>query len=220
MGFDIQLIDRFVSAGEDARNALERRPEPFHKRSAGAVTRSRAAAIGRCSKGIGLEFVETVEDAEFLAVVGHDSPQRNVSDYEAELRAGVVRRLPMICANPDLVRLSPQGLIEAAGRARAALRSTRRGRCSITANRIRRSTARASRRSAVPRTKCSRSAIRWSTTCSAPRAWGLRSALIPGGVHGPELGVAWGELPAPETWRAFAAKAAAMPDYLLGAFNW
>ena len=49
---------------------------------------------------------------------------------------------------------------------------------------------------------------------------GIASALIPGAVHGPELGVAYGELPDENRWRAFAAKASSQPEYLLAAFNW
>lgn len=30
VGFDARLFDRFVSAGEDARSAIERRAHPFH----------------------------------------------------------------------------------------------------------------------------------------------------------------------------------------------
>jgi ribonucleotide monophosphatase NagD (HAD superfamily) len=52
------------------------------------------------------------------------------------------------------------------------------------------------------------------------RRAGLASALIPGGVHGAELGAEWGELPHEEAWRAFATGACSQPDYLLAAFNW
>jgi len=60
MGFAAGLLDRFVSAGEDARIALQSRTEPFH----GALG-PRCYAFTRGGdrsllEGIGLEFVERV----------------------------------------------------------------------------------------------------------------------------------------------------------------
>lgn len=219
MGFDIDLIDRFVSAGEDARNALEFRVEPFHMglgRHCYAFTRGGDRSL---LEGIGLDFVETVQDADFLAVIGNDSPQRGVKDYEVELRDGISRSLPMVCANPDLARFAPEGLIEAAGV--LAQRYEALGGAVFYHGKpyppIYRSCL-----TALGCTLDKVLAIGDSVehdVLGAVRV-GIRSALIPGGVHGPELGIAWGELPAREKWQAFAANAPATPDYLLSAFNW
>lgn len=219
MGFDIDLIDRFVSAGEDARNALEFRVEPFHMglgRHCYAFTRGGDRSL---LEGIGLDFVETVQDADFLAVIGNDSPQRGVKDYEVELRDGISRSLPMVCANPDLARFAPEGLIEAAG---------------VLAQRYE-ALGGAVFYHGKPYPPIYRSCLT-TLGCTLDKVLaigdsvehdvlgavrvGIRSALIPGGVHGPELGIAWGELPAREKWQAFAANAPATPDYLLSAFNW
>ncbi|MPZ45975.1 MAG: hypothetical protein GEV05_21820 [Betaproteobacteria bacterium] len=107
MGFEPEWFDRFVGAGEDARAALAERREPFHRalgRRCYAFTR---AANTSLLDGIGLEVVGCVEEAEFLVVIGIDSPPLGVADYEAHLHAGIARRLPMVCANPDIVRVSP-----------------------------------------------------------------------------------------------------------------
>lgn len=219
MGFDTGLIDRLVSAGDDARNALEFRVGPFHMglgRRCYAFTRGGDRSL---LDGIGLDFVETVQDADFFALIGTDSPRRGVEDYEVELRDGISRSLPMVCANPDLARLTPEGLIEAPG---------------ILARRYE-SLGGAVFYHGKPYPPIYSSCLA-ALGCPADKVLaigdsvehdvlgavrvGIRSALIPGGVHGPELGIAWGQLPSPEQWQAFAANAPATPDYLLSAFNW
>jgi len=219
MGFDTGLIDGFVSAGEDARNALESQTEPAYAtlgRRCFAITRGGDRSL---LEGIGLIFVETVEDADFLALTGTDSPERNVDDYAVELQAALARSLPMVCANPDLARFTPDGLIEAPG---------------VIARRYE-SLGGTVHYHGKPYPPIYRSCLT-TLVCPADKVLaigdsmehdvlgaarvGLRSALIPGGVHAPELGVAWGALPDPRAWRAFAADAPAQPDYLLRAFNW
>jgi len=213
MGFDVRCIDRFVSAGEEARKALQERP--FGTRCY-AFTRGGDRSL---LEGLGLEFVDRVEDAQFLAVIGSDSPARLLGDYEAELQAGIARRLPMVCANPDTARFVPGGITEAQG-VLARRYEALGGNVAYHGK-----PHPAIYRSCLQALGCPPGrvlAIGDSVdhdVLGASRA-GVHSALIPGGVHAVELGIAWGELPAPEAWRRFAASAAAQPDYLLAAFNW
>lgn len=219
MGFDTDLIDRFVSAGEDARNALESRTEPFYAglgRRCFAITRGGDRSL---LDGIGLTFVENVEDADFLALTGTDSPQRNVEDYEVELRTAVEKSLPMICANPDLARFTPEGLIEAPG-VLARRFEALGGAVSYHGKPYPQIYSMCLTALGCPTDRVV--AIGDSVehdVLGASRA-GLRSALIPGGVHASELGIAWGQLPSLEGWQAFAVNARATPNYLLRAFNW
>ena len=219
MGFDVSLLERFVSAGEEARAALEKHDDPFH----GALGK-RCFAFTRGGdrtllKGIGLELVDRIDDADFLAVIGSDSPQRSLADYEAELAAGIRRRLPMICANPDTARFSPQGLIQAPGL--LALRYEALGGQVFFHGKP----YPAIYKACLAALGCAPGKVITvgdsidHDVLGASRAK-LASALIPGGVHGGELGVAWGELPGEEAWRAFAGHAPAQPAYLLAAFNW
>lgn len=220
LGFDASLYDRFVGAGEDARSALLERRTDFH-RGLG----SRCYAFTRDGDhslfdGIGLTFVDRIDDADFLGAIGIDSPRRNAVDYEIELKAGIARGLPMICANPDLVRVSPAGTVEAAGmlaRRYEALggRVVRHGK---------------------PYPEIYRSCLAAMPSCRPERVIavgdsiehdilgaagvGLASAFVAGGIHADELVGRWGELPAGERWDRFIATAQARPDYLLPAFVW
>ena len=145
--------------------------------------------------------------------------QRLTRDYEDELNAGVARGLPMVCANPDIARLIPEGITEAQG---------------VLARRYEELGGEvfyhgkpypAVYRSCLEALACDANKVLAigdsieHDILGAARA-GIAGALIPGGVHAEELGISWGQLPTPEAWRAFAAQAPAKPDYLLGAFNW
>ncbi len=219
MGFERALFDRLVSAGEDARHAIATRNNAFH-RSLGtrcfAFTRDGDRTV---LEGIGLDLVDRMEDAEFLAVLGSDSPQRLLAGYEAELRLGIVHALPMICANPDLWRFAAGGMIEAPGV--LARRYEALGGAVFYHGKPHP----AIYRSCLEVLGCSRERVLAvgdsidHDILGANRA-GIRSALVTGGVHASALGVTWGEMPDAEAWRGFAADAVATPDYLLPAFVW
>jgi len=220
MGFDPAWLVRFVAAGEEARLAIEARADAFH-----AALGRRCYAFTRDGdrspiEGIGLEFVVRVDDAEFLAVIGSDSPRRNLASYEAELQAGIARRLPLICTNPDLARITPQGLIEAQGLLARHYESL--GGVVYYHGKphppIYRSCLQALGARAPARVLAIGDSVEHDIL-GAARA-GISSALIPGVVHAAELGVAWGELPLPDRWRKFITTAAAKPDHLLAAFQW
>jgi HAD superfamily hydrolase (TIGR01459 family) len=53
-------------------------------------------------EGTGRIIVEHLERADFVVATGTDGT-RSVADYESTLTAMIDRRLPMICANPDLL---------------------------------------------------------------------------------------------------------------------
>ena len=220
MGFDARLFDRFVSAGEDARAAIERRTHPFHARLGRryyAFTRDDDASL---LDGLALERVTRVEDADFLMVIGIESPRLGVADYKPLLAAGAARHLPMICANPDLTRVSPGGLVDAPGV--LARRYERLGGEVFHHGKphpaIYQSCLEALPVGARGKVVAVGDSIEHDVL-GAVRA-GLRSAFVAGGVHVADLVTAWGKLPEPAVWRRFLEGAIARPDYLLPAFVW
>lgn len=220
MGFVPALYDRFVGAGEDARTALSARSNPFHR-----ALGSRCYAFTRDGDrslfdGIGIEFVERVADAQFLAVIGIDSPRRNLIDYEAELAAGIARDLPMICANPDLLRPAGREMVQASG-VLAQRYEALKGRVFYHGKphpAIYGSCLEALGACAGQRVIAIGDSIEHDIL-GAARA-GIECALVAGGVHRAELGVRWGEAPTPAQWQAFAAEAVALPRFVLPAFVW
>jgi HAD superfamily hydrolase (TIGR01459 family) len=220
MGFDPRLFDRFVAAGEDAREAIAQRRTLFHARLGRryfAFTRDGNASL---LDGIGLERVGSVDAAEFLMVIGIDSPRLAIADYEPALAAGAALGLPMVCANPDLTRVSPEGLVDAPGL--LARRYEELGGEVFYHGK--------------PHPPIYQSCLEALAGCERSRVVavgdslehdvlgaarvGLASAFVAGGIHAQDLGIAWGESPQPAAWRAFLDAAPARPGYLLATFTW
>ena len=104
-----------MSSGEEAWQYLHRRDDPFY------------AALGRrclhiCSDrdleirdGLGLDYVDAVEEAEFILNTGPAGWDDTEEDYEPLLNRARARNLPMVCANPDLVVMHGARLALCAG---------------------------------------------------------------------------------------------------------
>ena len=220
MGFDASLFERVVSAGEDARSAIERRNHAFHAKLGWryfAFTRDDDVSL---LEGLGLERVGLVERADFLMVIGIESPRMTLADYEPLLALGAARGLPMVCANPDVARVSADGLIDAPG-ALARRYEALGGRVFYHGKpypAIYTACLDALAGCAPERVLAVGDSIEHDILGAA--RVGLRSAFVAGGIHVEELGAPWGELPGQEAWEKFVEGAVARPDYLLPAFVW
>lgn len=220
MGFDARMFDRFVTAGEDAREAMARRATPFHARLGQryfAFTRDDNVSL---MDGLGRERVDHVDDADFLIVIGIDSPRLTLADYEPALAAGAARRLPMVCANPDIVRPSPEGVLDAPGALAQRYRQLGgdvfyhgKPHAAIYESCL-------AALSGVPRERVVAVGDSIEHDVLGTSRAGLRSAFVAGGIHLAELDAAWGSLPQPEAWRRFMEGAIARPHYLVPAFVW
>lgn len=115
LGFDPGMFHAVITSGEVAWRALAERADEFH-RSLGS--RCYVVAEGDPSEflaGLDLAPVESVDSADFLLVIGIETPRRSLDDYLPILREGVRRNLPMLSANSDLVRFTRAGLQPAPG---------------------------------------------------------------------------------------------------------
>jgi HAD superfamily hydrolase (TIGR01459 family) len=104
-----------MSSGEEAWQYLRRRDDPFY------------ATLGRrclhiCSDrdleirdGLDLEFFDQAEWADFILNTGPAEWDDTIEDYAPLLRRCLERRLPMVCANPDLVVMHGAKLALCAG---------------------------------------------------------------------------------------------------------
>lgn len=108
IGIGDELYDDVVTSGEATWRALAERSEPFF---AGLGRRCILwSRYGDRSEvdGLPLEVVERVEDAEFLLLGGVEDDAR-LEQFAPTLEAAITRRLPMVCANPDVVAVQPGG---------------------------------------------------------------------------------------------------------------
>lgn len=115
IGVPADTYHQVMSSGEEAWQYLYRRDDPFY------------AALGRrclhvCSdrdleirEGLGLDYVETAEAADFILNTGPAGWDDTIEDYSPLLRRALAKRLPMVCANPDLVVMHGARLALCAG---------------------------------------------------------------------------------------------------------
>jgi HAD superfamily hydrolase (TIGR01459 family) len=114
LGFARELYDEVVSAGDDARDALVARDEPFHHALGRRCLLLARQGEAHLAEGLGLDLVDDVAVADFILLMTMDPPRQSVTGWMDLLRTASERRLPMICANPDLHRASPDGGLQEA----------------------------------------------------------------------------------------------------------
>jgi HAD superfamily hydrolase (TIGR01459 family) len=103
IGVPETLYHGVMSSGEEAWQYLHDRTDPFY-----AALGRRCLQIGserdlEIRDGLGLEFVETPQEADFILNTGPAEWEDTIADYAPILEAARGRDLPMVCANPDLV---------------------------------------------------------------------------------------------------------------------
>jgi HAD superfamily hydrolase (TIGR01459 family) len=115
IGVPTGTYHQVMSSGEEAWQYLHRRDDPFY------------ATLGRrclhiCSdrdleirEGLDLEFLDSPEETEFILNTGPAGWDDTIEDYTPLLRRCLARRLPMVCANPDLVVMHGAKLALCAG---------------------------------------------------------------------------------------------------------
>ena len=108
IGIDAALYDALVTSGEATWRALAERTEPFFAALGRRCILWSRAGDRSTVAGLPLDVVERVDDAEFLLLAGVEDDAR-LEDFGAELEAAAARGLPMVCANPDIVAVLPDG---------------------------------------------------------------------------------------------------------------
>jgi len=219
LGFAEDLYDQMITAGEDARHALERRQDPFH-----ATLGERCHVISRDGDrsvldDLGLTFTAEVDSADFLFVIGIDSPRRGLADYEDMLATAAARGVPMICANPDFIRVTDSGTVEAPG-VLARRYEQLGGRVRWHGKPHRPIYESCLRALGLPSARVVAVGDSVDHDVVGAATVGIASAMIAGGIHAEALCIAWGGTPTPEAQRAFFATAPALPRYLAPAFTW
>jgi HAD superfamily hydrolase (TIGR01459 family) len=220
IGFASDLYDAMISAGEDAHQQLKVRCDPFY-----AALGRRCVALMRPADailfdGLDLDIVERLEDADFVFLIALDPARTQIGHYEELLREAVARGLPMVCANPDLVRAGPHGLSPAPGM--VARRYEELG------GKVRyhgkphppiyRTCLEAFGGIDHGRVVAVGDSIEHDVAGAAGA--GVASALIAGGIHAAQLGIAHGQAPSRDAVAALLATAPARPSFVVPAFVW
>lgn len=114
MGITENCYTLLVTSGEIARESLSSRTYPFLPSMGRRCLLLSSYGESSLVQGLDIELAETVVSADFilLAGVGDDHP---MEFYQQILDYAGAHRIPLVCANPDWVRLSPKGLVFSAG---------------------------------------------------------------------------------------------------------
>ena len=114
MGIPSSYYSALMTSGELARTKLSKHAPPFDK-----IVGHRCLLLGSdrgaaLLDGLDVEQVTLISQANVILLTGvDDSVPRG--DYQAIFELGCARGLPLICANPDLVRVTDQGILPSAG---------------------------------------------------------------------------------------------------------
>ncbi|OUS18125.1 hypothetical protein A9Q97_01170 [Rhodospirillales bacterium 47_12_T64] len=102
LGIARDLADAVLSSGEVTWRNLKERKLPFYQQlgqNAYLIGPSRDLGM---KEGLDFNFVEQVGDADFILLTGIWDPQDSVERYDSVLKPALEKKLPMVCANPDL----------------------------------------------------------------------------------------------------------------------
>jgi HAD superfamily hydrolase (TIGR01459 family) len=220
IGIRPDLYHQVMTSGEETWQHMSQRPDPFYAGLGRAVLHLGPPRDHGLQEGLGLVAVEQAADADFILNTGTWGWEAETTPYDAVLREGAARGLPMICANPDLVvRNGDQlaicagmlaqryeemgGIVRWHGKPLPGIYATCLGLLGI---------ADESRILAVG------DSLRTDITGAVGA--GLDCVLVAGGIHAEEFGAAPGQVPDPAKLAAAFAEAKVTPTYVLSSFAW
>jgi HAD superfamily hydrolase (TIGR01459 family) len=102
MGVPRDHYHAVMSSGEEAWQFLKRRDDPFYASLGTSCLHICSDRDLEIREGLGLSYVETPMEAEFILNTGPAGWHDTIEDYAPTLAASCDRGLKMVCANPDL----------------------------------------------------------------------------------------------------------------------
>lgn len=114
MGIAGDCYTALVTSGEVVREYLATRTAPFLSSLGRRCLLLSSDDTDKLVQGLDVEAVATITAADFILLAGV-ADRHAMAYYLPLLTYGSAHDLPMICANPDLVRFSSQGLTFSAG---------------------------------------------------------------------------------------------------------
>ena len=224
LGIAENLYEDFVTSGEVTRAYLksappELRPDPETARPLRCLPLG-GPAERAILDGLGIDQAATAEEADFVMVAsfGQDPPPRDA--FDDVLATARRRGLTLVCANPDVKGVSPNGLIHAPGALAADYE--RAGGNVVYIGKPHPLIYRHVLRNLAPVSSSRVLAVGDSLShdIAGARGVGLDSVLVIEGIHHEELGN-------PADGAAFESRLAALvrrhharPDYLLQRLKW
>lgn len=217
MGITRDLFDHLVTSGEETWRHLKDRPEPFYETLGRRCILYSWGADRGLTGDIDLETVEDMAAADFILLAGTN--REPLSHWEPILQEAKARGLPMVCANPDFVSVTPEGeLVITPGT--VARRYEEIGGFVRWHGKPDRSVYEACFRLFPQATRPLGIGDSLHHDIAGARGAGIESLFIAAGVHANALGIAWGEIPAEAALEALYREIGQRPDYAVPVFRW
>ena len=115
IGVPAGLYHAVMSSGEEAWQYLKRRDDPFYAALGWNCLHICSDRDLEIREGLGLAYVETPREADFILNTGPAGWDDTIEDYAPILAASRERGLKMVCANPDLTVMHGAKLALCAG---------------------------------------------------------------------------------------------------------
>ena len=103
LGIRPELCDLVMSSGEEAWQHLSQRPTDWYRALGRRCYHLGPERDTAMRDGLDYDFVDDLEDADFILLTGPRESEDSLETYRAFLEAASDKGLPMVCANPDLV---------------------------------------------------------------------------------------------------------------------
>ncbi|XP_077229043.1 haloacid dehalogenase-like hydrolase (HAD) superfamily protein isoform X2 [Tasmannia lanceolata] len=229
LGFDSSLFLGAITSGELTHQYLHRRDDPWFAalgRSCIHMTWSDRGAISL--EGLGLQVVESVEDADFILAHGTealgrasgDSLPLKLEDLEYIIECCVGKKIPMVVANPDYVTVEARALRVMPGTL-AAKYEKLGGEVKWMGKPDKVIYQSAMAMADVDACDCIAVGDSLHHDIKGANVAGIQSAFITGGIHASELGLgSFGDVAESTAIEALISNCNAHPSYVLPSFTW
>lgn len=170
--------------------------------------------------GLDIELVSDVEQATLLLVTGlHDDERETAEDYRPILDAALERRLPLICANPDLSVMRGDHEVPCAG-AIAALYESMGGPVHWYGKPDASAYRASLERLKLPAERVLAVGDSFRTDIQGASRFGIASLFVASGLHGNQWRLSPGARPSAQLLEAEASRWNAWPTYAAAMVTW
>ena len=220
IGVKRETFDYILTSGNITREILMRREHPFLKGKGKAFYQIGAVRDKGLEDGLGYNRVFSVDSADFLICTGLANDETETpEDYRRLLMEGLLRDLPMLCANPDLMVMRGTTTHYCAG-AIAALYAELGGRVELFGKPYPEVYRQTIEKLGVKPSQILAVGDSMRTDIKGARTAGIDSVLVCGGIHAEEWGLSAGQMPTEAQVNAVTDQYEFAPQYVISHMVW
>ena len=220
IGIPRDLYDHVHCSGEEAWQHLLKRDDAFYRALGQRCYHIGSTRDENMLESTGLRRVVDIGEADFILNTGPADWEETIAQYEPLLDQALARRLPMVCANPDLVVIHQGrrsicagaiaeryealgGPVRWHGKPFPSVYATCLAEMGIAEKR---------------RILAIGDSLR--TDIAGANAAGIASLLVTGGIHAEELGTSAGQQPDLDRLMEAITRSGHTPDAVIARFRW